>query len=79
MEFHIQWTGALPDGAALEGVIRQEDPAALVDIVRESATVRIASSCTAAGLAALLARAGHAITAAQVVQQPSVCCGGCSG
>jgi hypothetical protein len=79
MEFHIRLDGATPDPVLIEDAIRAIDPAALVDIDPASPTLRIATSLDARQLVSLVAEAGYAVTADQVTQLPSICCGGCSG
>lgn len=82
MEFHIALAGAAPDLAALaaiEDAIAAVDPSVLVDIDAASGKLRVAAAIDAAQLVRLLGRAGLPVTAAQVYQVPSICCGGCSG
>ena len=76
MEFHI--TGLrVSDVAVIDDTIRAWDPAALVDL--EDSTVRVSTCLGAAELTTLLSRTGYPVGADQIVQLPSVCCGGCSG
>lgn len=79
MEFHIALAGARPDPEMIEHAIRAIDPAALVDIDPAADTLRVATSVDAALLVTLVRQAGHQMTAQQVSQVPSTCCGGCSG
>lgn len=79
MEYHIQISGPEPDLVAVEDALLAADPAALVDIDPASPTLRVATSVDARQLVALLGEAGYPVTPAQVVQLPSICCGGCSG
>ena len=78
MEFHIDTHGREPDLAAIAQALETLDPSALVDVDR-SGTLRIAASIDGVRLRALLAGIGFAIAATQVREQPSICCGGCSG
>ncbi|MDH5823710.1 hypothetical protein QFW77_12000 [Luteimonas sp. RD2P54] len=79
MEFHVAVPGTPPDLAAVERALAALDPAALVDLDAAGATLRVSTSMAAAQLAALLGSVGCAVGEGQVIQQPSVCCGGCSG
>ncbi|NZA27108.1 hypothetical protein H0E84_12030 [Luteimonas sp. SJ-92] len=79
MEFHVAVQGTPPDLDAVARALAALDPAALVDLDRGGATLRVSTSVGAAQLAALLGRVGCPVGEAQVVLQPSVCCGGCSG
>lgn len=79
MEYHINFCGSAPSASAIEDIVREVDPAAMVDIGQGAATLRIAASIGVGELAALVSRAGIAVAPSQVVQLPSICCGGCSG
>lgn len=76
MEFHIK---GLPvsDVAAIEGAVLAVDPAALVDL--EGSTLRVATCLDSAELTTIISSTGNAVGPEQIVQRPSVCCGGCSG
>jgi len=79
MEFHITFAGSPPDPIPVEDAIRTLDPSALVDVDPASPTLRIATSVDARQLVALLGQAGYPVAPQQVMQLPSICCGGCSG
>jgi hypothetical protein len=81
MEFHVQLppTPNSPDLVELNESLRRQDPAALVDVDASGSTLRISSAMAAPDLAEALREAGLPVAANDVVQQPSVCCGGCSG
>jgi hypothetical protein len=79
MEFHISLRGATPALEAIDDVLRREDPSALVDIDPDGSVMRLATSLDAVQLVSLVQQAGWPITADQVRQLPSICCGGCSG
>lgn len=79
MEFHIKMTGSIPDLGAIEHALRTADPSALVDIAPEGDALRVAASVEAAQVAVLVSRAGYPVAEDQVLQVPSICCGGCSG
>lgn len=76
MEFHI--TGLpVSDVAVIDDALRAVDPAALVDL--EGPTLRVATCLGSAELATILSSTGLAVRGDQIVQLPSICCGGCSG
>jgi hypothetical protein len=79
MQFKINITGATPDIDAIEQAIGTIDPSALVDIDSAGRTLRVAAAIDAAQLLGLIGQAGYAVTAEQVEQVPSECCGGCGG
>ena len=78
MEFSLR-TAAAPDLAAIERHLLALDPAALADLEPGGTAVRISTAATGAELLACLRRSGLAVAADDLVQRPSVCCGGCSG
>jgi hypothetical protein len=79
MEFHI----ALTEGAAEPGVIENAmfdiDPTAVVDLDMSGLVLRISSYVTVADLIVVLRQTGWVVTPEQVVQLPTICCGGCGG
>lgn len=79
MEFHVSLPAAPTDLDELGETLRRQDPAAMVDIDASGSTLRISSALAATDVAEALRLAGLPIVAYDVVQQPSVCCGGCSG
>ena len=79
MEFHIEMAGCIPDIGAIEDAIGTIDPSVLVDIDAAGHTLRVAASVDAVLLVSLMSQAGYPVVEAQVVQVPSICCGGCSG
>jgi hypothetical protein len=79
MEFHITMFSPITDLGAIEHAISAIDPSALVDTDTSTLTLRVAASVDAGHLVALMGQAGYPIGLQQVVQIPSVCCGGCSG
>ena len=78
MEFHVRIAGAAVDLAAVERGLLELDPAGVVDL-HGTGLLRISTAAGAADLATVLAAAGHPVAPASIEQQPSVCCGGCSG
>lgn len=78
MEFHIKLAGAIADLDALEHAIGAVDPSVVIDVDPTGPTLRVAASIDAIQLVLLLAQAGYPVAHDQVVQVPSICCGGCS-
>ena len=79
MEFHVRVAGPLPELAVLENAITAFDPAAVADVDAAAGLLRVNAAVDAAQLVALAAQAGYVFAPDDVMQQPSVCCGGCSG
>lgn len=79
MEFHIEMTAPSAALGAIESVLLDVDPASVVDIDSAGKILRVSASLTAAQLLELVRKSGYALTPRQVVQLPSICCGGCSG
>ena len=78
MEFSLRVTRS-PDVAALERRLLDLDPSALLDLAGDGLEVRISSMATAQELLDCVRAAGVDVQAGDLVQLPSVCCGGCSG
>ncbi len=79
MEFHVYLNGPQPDLDAIGDVIRDVDPAAVLDIDASGSVMRVAAAVAAWELVELLAAAGYAVARDRVSQLPSICCGSCSG
>lgn len=79
MEYHVQFDHPLPSPDAIEDAIRGFDMAATIAIDAPAGRLRVATWIVVADLMQALAQAGEPVRAEQVVQQPSVCCGDCSG
>lgn len=79
MEFHLVLPHAAIHVDGIDRAITALDPAAVVDLAPDGATVRMATSLDLARIRDALAAAGVSVAARQVVQLPSVCCGSCSG
>ncbi|WEN14218.1 hypothetical protein PY254_13355 [Rhodanobacter sp. AS-Z3] len=79
MEFHIALTDSAPDPAQVQDAMFDIDPMAVVDLDMSGLVMRISSTTTAPDLIEVLRHVGWTVAPAQVVQQPSICCGGCSG
>ena len=77
MEFHITTHAAPLDLVIIDELVRAVDPAALLDL--DGNTLRVATSLDARQLTTLIGDAGYLPDDAQVMQLPSICCGGCSG
>ena len=78
MEFHVRASRPLPPLLVIEDALLAFDPAAVVDIDLAQG-LRVNAAIDADGLVALLNAVGGAVEPGEVEQQPSVCCGGCSG
>ncbi|MGY1459478.1 MULTISPECIES: hypothetical protein [unclassified Luteimonas] len=78
MEFHVRASRPMPPLAVIEDALLAFDPSAVVDI-DPAHGLRVNAAIDAAQLMALLNEVGGAVEPGEVEQQPSVCCGGCSG
>lgn len=78
MEFHVRASRPLPPLAVIEDALLAFDPAAVVDL-DPAQGLRVSAAIDAAQLVDLLNGVGGGVLPAEVEQQPSVCCGGCSG
>ncbi|MEO6800878.1 MAG: hypothetical protein ABI178_13150 [Rhodanobacter sp.] len=78
MEFHIDLAGISLVLADAQDALFDVDPAAVVDL-DASGQLRISAAVTAVDLIDVLQQAGYPLAPAQVVQLPSICCGGCGG
>ncbi|MEZ5464396.1 MAG: hypothetical protein R3F22_04015 [Lysobacteraceae bacterium] len=79
MEFHVQLRSRSTPLAAIEAQLLQVDPAAVIDIDPLNPLLRIATLIESPALVNLLNKAGLDVSAADIRQLPSTCCGGCSG
>ncbi|MCX7515170.1 hypothetical protein [Frateuria sp. STR12] len=79
MEFHIALTDASPRPEVVQDAMFDIDPSALVDLDMSGLVMRISSWVPIRDLVEVLQRTGWAVKLDQVVQLPSICCGGCSG
>lgn len=79
MEFHIALTEGSPDPGVIENALFDTDPTAVVDLDMSGLVMRISSYATIADLIGVLRQTGWVVTPEQVVQLPTICCGGCSG
>ena len=79
MEYHVRLGKALADLAPIEAELRAVDPMAQVDIDTPKEHLRVAAHLEPAELVSALDRAGYPVLPHQVVQLPSICCGGCGG
>ncbi len=79
MEFHIAVAEASPEPGVVQDALFDIDPTAVVDLDMSGLVMRVSASATAADVIDVLRRTGWPVAADQVVQLPSICCGGCSG
>ncbi len=78
MEFHVRASQPLPPLAIIEDALLAFDPASVVDLDLVQG-LRVNAAIDAAALVELLNGVGARVLPGEVEQQPSVCCGGCSG
>lgn len=79
MEFHFAMSepqAALP---GIERALLEVDPVSLIDIDPDGRRMRVSVSLSAAELLDLIQCCGYELSADDIVQLPSICCGGCSG
>ncbi|MGS1000085.1 hypothetical protein [Rhodanobacter sp. UC4436_H3] len=79
MEFHIALTSASPEPAVVQDALFDVDPTAVVDLDMSGLVMRVSAAASATDLVEVLRQVGWSVTPAQVVQLPSICCGGCGG
>lgn len=79
MEYHIRLTNPVVDLARIEAEFLAVDPSAQIDIDKSGQHLRVAAHVEAPELVSVLDRAGYPVLSHQVVQLPSICCGGCGG
>lgn len=79
MEYHIDMSGAKPDLRAIEDALYDLDPAVVVAMGRDGSTLKIATYIPMTDLLGLMQQAGSQVELQQVVELPSICCGGCGG
>lgn len=79
MEYHIDMDGMKPDMRAIEDVLYDLDPAVIVAMALDGNTLRIATYIPMADLLGLIRQAGCQVEPGQVMELPSICCGGCGG
>lgn len=79
MEFHIALTSDAPDAAVVQDALFNVDPSAVVDLDMSGTVMRISASAMADELVTVLHQTGWHVAVKDVVQLPSICCGGCGG
>lgn len=79
MEFHINRDARMPDMAVLEAALLEHDTAAVIDVDEAAGVLRLSTWLETDQLLGVLGQAGWTLQPDRVVQQPSVCCGGCGG
>lgn len=79
MEFHIALTDTSPGTDVVQNAMYDIDPSSLVDLDMSGLIMRISSWIPVGDLIAVLQQTGWSVTPDQVVELPSICCGGCSG
>ncbi|KAA0069135.1 hypothetical protein [Rhodanobacter sp. T12-5] len=79
MEFHIALTEACPGSDVVQDAMFDVDPNTVVDLDMSGLVMRISSYVAVEDLVEVLRRTGWTVAPEQVVQLPTICCGGCSG
>jgi len=79
MEYHVKLSQPLAGLGTIEAAIQAIDPAAQVDVDKPGRTLRVAAHIGMDELLRVLDRVGHPVVAQSILQQPSICCGGCGG
>ena len=76
MEYRIRLTAPLTDLTPIQTQLYAVDPAAQIDIDKPKEYLRVAAHVEAPELVRALDRAGYPVLPHQVIQLPSICCGG---
>jgi hypothetical protein len=79
MVFLFAFTDTRAPLVAVEDAMFDVDSNALVDLDPSGSTLRISSFVTIEDLIDVMQRTGWTVAPEQVVQLPTICCGGCSG
>ena len=79
MQFRLDIARPIETLGPLEAALRAIDPAALLDLGPDGATVRVASVLGADELCQLATDAGFPVERSRIVGVRSDCCGGCAG
>lgn len=79
MEFHCHTAVHTPNLPALEELVVELDPAAVLDFDAAARALRVSTTLGERELLACLLRAGVPVSLRDIQRLPSVCCGGCSG
>ena len=78
MEFHVRLPAVAADLGEIEAGLIGVDPAAVADL-DAGGTLRVATTASPGEIAGVLAGCGLQVPEQDILPQPSVCCGGCSG
>jgi hypothetical protein len=79
MEFHIALTDASPDPGVIQDALFDVDPTAVADLDMSGLVLRVSFSATVTDVIEVIRGTKWAVAPEQVVQLPSICCGGCGG
>lgn len=79
MQFKIKTFGNAPDLGAIERVVGDVDPSAVVDTDAAGEVLRISTLIGDVELVSLLNQAGYRMSLDNLERVPSECCGGCGG
>lgn len=79
MKFNIKTHGHAIDLCVIEQALIKADPAAMIDLHKSTALLRVSSGLDDSQLLSLITDAGFPIAATNFEGVPSDCCGGCGG
>lgn len=79
MEFHINTSHATVNAGLVDEVLWQIDPASIAHLTADGCELRVNIEMDATQLLAVLQSNELPIDAADIIQIPSTCCGGCGG
>lgn len=79
MQYEIHVGDAAPDVVAIERLLHDIDPAALLGLDAPGGTLRLSTSASDLEVSDVFSRAGLPLSPAAIVRLPSQCCGGCGG
>lgn len=79
MEFHIALTDTSPAPGVIQDALFDMDPGVVVDLDMSGLVMRISSIVGTPDLVQVLRQTGWEVAPKQIVQLPSICCGGCGG
>lgn len=79
MEFHIALTDTSPAPGVIQDALFDMDPGVMVDLDMSGLVMRISSIVGTPDLVQVLRQTGWEVAPKQIVQLPSICCGGCGG
>lgn len=79
MEFHINTTRARVDADRVQQALWQIDPASVAQVDSDGRMMRVNVEADASRLLTVLQSVDVPVDAGDIIQIPSICCGGCGG